>query len=44
MHRIYAQRLIKNIYAWKPIPSRRKDRPESMCEGDILNDLTMKEL
>ncbi|PSN44183.1 hypothetical protein C0J52_20708 [Blattella germanica] len=35
------QRLVKNIYKWKPIANRRLGRPKNRWEDDIMHHLKL---
>ena len=41
INRMQNQRLVKNIYKWKPIANRRLGRPKNRWEDDIMHDLKM---
>jgi hypothetical protein len=38
LHRMPKERMVKNVYKWKPMLTRPLGRPKNIWEGDIIND------
>ena len=39
LHRMVEERMVKNVYKWKPMSIRSKGRPKNRWEDGIRNDM-----